>query len=733
MMKWLKKKWNKQAKNPLKNRKIIGAFLFTVTIGAYLVIGARFSWIMVSGNIAGQDLDQNVQQLYSSENVVQAERGTIFDRNGNPIATDANSYKMIAVLTDEWSTENKPIHVQQPEEVAKVLSNHLAISEEEALNKLTSDASQVEFGSIGTNLSYDTVSNIQEELNEKGLTGIDFGESQSRLYPNGTFASNIVGLAQHNSQEDKENNNQLAGVMGIEAQFNEQLTGQNGALAYQEDSSGYALPNGEVEAKDKVDGQDIYLTLDRSLQIHLENIMSSVEEEHSPRAMTATLMDADNGEIIASAQRPSFNATTKEGIDDSWQNLLVEYGFEPGSTIKILTLAAAIEEGVFNPEETFQSGSYETQGGTVNDVNPEGWGEISYLEGLFRSSNVGFVKLVEEMGLDTWKEYLDAFGFGQATGIQLPNELGGSNPYNSPLQQVNTAFGQGISVTPVQMLQAFSAVANGGEMVQPRIVGGISDSETGETTEAETVIKESPISEETASKTLEYLNMGTEADIGTMRQYAIDGVNVAAKTGTSQLVNPDTGEYYSSHPNYNYSATAMMPAEDPEVIMYITVQEPDLTEDATYGGAVVEKIYHPFMNRVLDQINSNESEDSSGEQANEDINQTPDYTDLSLEDAMARAEELGLDVGVIGNGDKVVQQAPQANTPIYDSQRIVLMTNGAMSLPDMTGWSRNDVLKVGELTGVNFTFEGEGYVSNQELEPGSFIEPGDEVLVELNG
>lgn len=733
MMKWFKKKWNKQAKNPLKNRKIIGAFLFTVTIGAYLVIGARFSWIMVSGNIAGQDLDQNVQQLYSSENVVQAERGTIFDRNGNPIATDANSYKMIAVLTDEWSTENKPIHVQQPEEVAKVLSNHLAISEEEALNKLTSDASQVEFGSIGTNLSYDTVSNIQEELNEKGLTGIDFEESQSRLYPNRTFASNIVGLAQHNSQDDKENNNQLAGVMGIEAQFNEQLTGQNGALAYQEDSSGYALPNGEVEAKDKVDGQDIYLTLDRSLQIHLENIMSSVEEEHSPRAMTATLMDADNGEIIASAQRPSFNATTKEGIDDSWQNLLVEYGFEPGSTIKILTLAAAIEEGVFNPEETFQSGSYETQGGTVNDVNPEGWGEISYLEGLFRSSNVGFVKLVEEMGLDTWKEYLDAFGFGQATGIQLPNELGGSNPYNSPLQQVNTAFGQGISVTPVQMLQAFSAVANGGEMVQPRIVGGISDSETGETTEAETVIKESPISEETASKTLEYLNMGTEADIGTMRQYAIDGVNVAAKTGTSQLVNPDTGEYYSSHPNYNYSATAMMPAEDPEVIMYITVQEPDLTEDATYGGAVVEKIYHPFMNRVLDQINSNESEDSSGEQANEDINQTPDYTDLSLEDAMARAEELGLDVGVIGNGDKVVQQAPQANTPIYDSQRIVLMTNGAMSLPDMTGWSRNDVLKVGELTGVNFTFEGEGYVSNQELEPGSFIEPGDEVLVELNG
>jgi Cell division protein FtsI/penicillin-binding protein 2 len=255
------------------------------------------------------------------------------------------------------------------------------------------------------------------------------------------------------------------------------------------------------------------------------------KSENDPKRITATVMDPKNGEIIASAQRPSFNATTLDNIDASWQNLLTEYTYEPGSTMKILTLAAAIEEGVFNPNQYFESGTIKAHGGTVSDYNPVGWGWISSLEGVARSSNVLFVQLVDAMGHDVWKEYLDAFGFAQTTGMDLPNEQAGYNPYEWPLQKVNTGFGQGISVTPVQMLQAFSAVANGGKMAQPSLVAKSVDNETEEETMYEHEVSESPISKETAELTLSYLKQATELEDAVARGYKKEGYSIAAKTG----------------------------------------------------------------------------------------------------------------------------------------------------------------------------------------------------------
>lgn len=717
-----------KAANPLLNRKIIAVFLYILSFVVFGFVALRFSWIMVRGEINGENLLENVHNLYTSSNVIHANRGTIYDKNGNPVAVDATSYKLIAVLTDAWSSEARPQHVQEPEQVAEVLSNYLSMSEEDILNRLTQESAQVEFGSSGNNLSYQIVSQIEEELEERELTGITFEEKQTRLYPNGTFASHTVGLAQHGESEDEENaDSQLTGVMGLEDSFDDVLKGVNGSREVQRDRFGYALPGQEVDQVEPINGSDLYLTVDRRLQIFLENVMDEVDAEHSPEAMTATLMNANTGEIIAAAQRPSFNATTKEGIDQTWQNLLVEYAYEPGSTMKVLTLASAIEEGTFRPYDTYRSGRIQVGGGTVHDFNPDGWGTISYLEGLARSSNVAFVHQVEEMGHDTWKEYLDGFGFGEELSIGLPNEYAGSNPYEWPLQRINTGFGQGITVTPVQMLRAFSAVANEGQMVTPYIVDRVQNPETGEETVYESEVTQSPISKESANQALEYLKETTYSEVGTARGFQIEGYEIAAKTGTAQLVNPDTGNYYSSAPNFIYSVVGMAPADDPELILYVTVQQPTLTETASHGSQVVQKVFNPMMKRALEYNRLGEEAEENAELFSE----TPNFVEQNTHDAVEQVTELGLESSVVGSGETIVQQYPQAKTQLYDSGRIILLTNGAMTLPDMTGWSRNDVLKISELTGVEFVFEGEGFVVNQELEPDSFIESGDQILITL--
>lgn len=718
------RQWGRKVKesNPLRNRKFIAIGLYILCFVLFFSVFFRFTWIMVKGEVNGEDLEQNVENLYTRNNTLQAKRGSIYDTNGNPIAVDATTYKMVAVLTDEWSTPNRPIHIKEPEKVASILSDYVSMSEEELYERLTKENSQVEFGSAGNNLTFETKSAIEEALKEEELTGITFEEKQSRLYPNGTFASHSVGLAQQNNEEE----NEITGVLGIEKEYNDSLSGKNGWRRYQRDRFGYVLPDMEVEEELPVNGNDLYLTLDRRMQIFLESIIDEVDAEHNPANLTATLMHAKTGEIVATSQRPTFNATTKEGIEQSWQNLLVEFTYEPGSTLKVITLASAIQEGIFRPYDYFKSGQIQIAGETVRDVNPRGWGNITYLEGLARSSNVAFVKLVEEMGHDTWKEYLDDFGFGEPTGISLPNEMSGSNPYQWPIQRLNTSFGQGLTVTPIQMLRAFSAIANDGKMVDPHLVKSISDPDTGEVKNFEQKETQTLISEEAADKTLEYLKETVYSDEGNARGYQIEGHEIVAKTGTAQFVNPETGTYHRGGTNYIYSVVGMAPADDPELIFYITMQQPELN-GLGHASQVIQKIFNPVMKRALEYFSPDE-EMALDEEESETLENT---VQSQTSDIIQQFEEKNREYSIIGSGDTIVQQFPAADTEINDSYRILLLTNGAMTLPDLTGWSRSDVLRLADLTGIEVEFEGEGYVTDQSILPDSFIETGSTVAVKL--
>jgi len=710
--------------NPFRNRKYIAIMLYIFCFILFLGVFSRFAWIMVTGEVNGENLVSNVHKLYTRNNVLQANRGTIYDSSGNPIAMDANTYKMIAVLTDDWSTPNRPIHIQEPEAVAEVLARHLSMSETELLDRLTKDSSQVEFGSAGNNLTYEIVSNIEEDLEKEELTGITFEEKKSRLYPNGTFASHTVGLAQRDAENEEDQS--LKGVLGLEKEYDEILRGEDGYIEYQRDRFGYVIPNQEIEEVLPTDGNDIQLTLDRRMQIFLESIVEDVEEEHAPEVLTATLMHAKTGEILATTQRPTFNATSKEGIDQTWQNYLVEYQFEPGSTLKVMTLAAAIQEGTFKPYDYYKSGKIEVGGELIRDVKPEGWGYISYLEGLARSSNVGFVHQTEKMGYDVWETYLDNFGFGQPTGISLPNEYSGSNPYATLSQQANTAFGQGISVTPIQMLRAFSAITNDGKMVEPHLVKKIVDTQSGEEDIFQPEESDAVISKETADQALEYLTETVYSDVGTAQGYAVEGFEIGAKTGTAQMVG-DNGRYLSGGSNYIYSVVGMGPVEDPELIFYVTVQQPELN-GVGHGSHVVRKVFNPVMKRALEYYSSEETVTDFEETPERMENVIQENTQTVIETLTSEEKEFS----IVGSGDTIVQQYPATDAELNESDRIMLMTNGAMTLPDLTGWSKSDVLKLSEMTGIEVIIKGEGFVNSQDLAPHSFIESETELTVTLS-
>ncbi len=725
----------KKNKSPQKNRKQIAMILFFLTIFLFVVFISRFSYVMVKGQINGEDLAEKVNNLYTRSSVLKANRGTIYDIDGKPIAMDAASYSLVAVLTDKWSTKENPNYVKDKEKTAEVISQNIPLSKEavlEILNRKGEDGkplAQVEFGNEGKDLSYETKVTIEKTK----LPGLVFTETPKRLYPNGVFASNLVGIASLPTKTDEDTadfvpGTELVGEMGIEQAYNKLLTGTPGKYEFKTDNFGYALPNSKVKEVKAKDGSDMYLTLNNRLQVYMESKVAEIAAKYQPETMTATLMNAKTGAIIATTQSPTFNATTKENIDKSWRNMLVEDSFEPGSTMKVLTLGAAINEGVFNPNETFLSGTKTIEGGQIRDHNGGvGWGHISYLEGLQRSSNVAFSNLVEKMGNDTWKKYMTDFGLEKSTDSGLPNEAIGKIGFDYPLEKANTAFGQGLTVTDFQMLQAFSAVANKGKMMKPYFVDRTVNPNTGEEKVTQPTVVGQPITAETAQKELEYLQEVVYGENGTGQAYKIDGYKIAAKTGTAEIVDPATGLYATGDNNYVFSVVGMAPAEDPELIMYITMKQPQVYDGTITGGGMIAEVFNPVMKRALQY-------QELGKQAEiEENNQVvmPRVMGSLKEEARQKLEENKLNVTIIGNGDTIVQQMPLPDEPVLEGQRAMLLTNGAMTMPNMTGWSKNDVLKVSEMTGQKFKIVGDGFVTTQSLAENSSMEGVAEIEVTL--
>ncbi|RLQ95835.1 penicillin-binding protein [Falsibacillus albus] len=707
------------------NRNVGAAVLFLIFGLLFFVLIVRFLTIQITGQVEGKALAAKAAHKYLRSEILDAKRGTIFDQNGEVIAEDTDSFSLVAILDKKMTTDpDHPHNVVDPKMTAEKLSKYIDMSESEIYDILNKKGRfQVEFGSAGRDISVETKKKIEAEH----LPGITFKRESKRFYPNGVFASHLIGYAQ--KEEDKDGKVKTIGKMGIEKSFNSILSGKDGTLQYDSDLWGYLLPNKKEMVKKPQNGSDIYMTLDKKIQTFLEDSMNQVEEKYKPKKMVAIVADPKTGKILAMSQRPTFHPSTREGIADNWHNLNVESQYEPGSTMKVFTLSAAVESGAFDPNERYQSGTYYVGKSPIRDHNwGAGWGKITYLEGVQRSSNVAFVKLLEKMGDDTFKDYLNRFGFGQPTGIDLPNEASGNILFKYPIERATTAFGQGTTVTPMQMIQGMTAIANNGTMMKPYVVDKIVNPNTKEVKKTQPEVAGHPIKPETAKKVRDILGTVVTAEHGTGHSYALDGYSVAGKTGTAQIPDPKTGKYMTGNDNYIFSFAGMAPKDDPQLIMYVAVQQPHLQQNEEglpdSGSVPVSMIFNPVMKSSLQYMNIKPEKNISAK-----ITKVPDFKGQNIGSIPDNMKKDGIDLVKLGNGTTITEQLPAPGSNLLEGEKVVVKTNGPMNLPNMTGWSKRDVLKVAELENLKLNTMGSGYVVSQNLKPDSPVVEGDHLVV----
>lgn len=561
-----------------KSEKIrnIGLFVaVTVVVAVFLIV--RFGQLSIAKVTNNIDLAEYGQSNEQRSSITEARRGTIFDRNGQPIAMDTTSYSMYAVLNSTWSDDV----VRDPDYTAQALAQHIDLTRDEILELLVNDeASQIEFGEAGRQLSPETKNLIEAEQ----LPGIVLVSNTSRRYLNDYFASHLIGYAVPEETADETiEADILSGQIGIEKSMNPLLSGQ---AAY-EANIAQNVPTASMS------GNDLYLTLDARLQNYLEDVMSAVYQRYQPKELGAYLVDVETGQLLTASQRPSFNLNTREGIDLQWQNMMVEEAFEPGSTIKILTMAIAYDLQLYEPNETFTSGSIDVYDQTVSDYNLVGWGDITFEDGLVHSSNVGFVKLVERMGDQKWIEQLGKFGFGTSTQSGLPNETNGDLEFDNPVSRIMSGFGQGFSASPMQLLQAYTSIGNDGKMMKIQYIKEMDDNQQFQATEIGT-----PITSEAANRVLDIMVDTVEKPYGTAKMFKKENVQIAAKTGTAQVADPNGRGYLTGPNDYYFSVVAFFPAENPKYMLYLSMKQPSVTH-GLMGTNILAELFHPFVDYIM--------------------------------------------------------------------------------------------------------------------------------------
>ncbi|MFB1051927.1 penicillin-binding protein [Paraliobacillus sp. JSM ZJ581] len=709
-----------------KNRttQLMTNVLTVIFVVIFLLIAGRFLYIQTTGEVQGINLDEWADSRRTNSYKITAKRGSIYDRKNMALAQNRAIYDLYAIVDDSFSSdpEKKLKHVADVEKTANALAPVLGVDVAEVtaiLKKgIEADKFQVEFGEIGSQLSQET----KNEIEKLKLPGINFRQEAKRYYPNGTFASQVIGLAQ------KQDGEKIIGLTGIEAQLDDKLQGTNGSISYKRDKYNTKLLQPDEIIQEAKDGQNVYLTIDQKIQTFLEDALSQVVEDYNPKRITATIIDPKTGEILAMGNRPSYNPNDL-GEVENWYNDVVSVPIEPGSTMKIFTLASAIEEGVFNPNETFKSGSFKIDQiiRPITDYN-QSWGSISYLEGFQRSSNVAMAKLVwDKIGTDTFLDYLKTFHFDQKTGIDIPREKAGTLLYNHPIEKLTASFGQGATVTPIQLIQAATAIANDGKMMKPYTIAKIEDAETNDVLQKnEPEIVENPISKETADQVLDIMGTVITSEYGTGRRYNLDDYSVAGKTGTAQISNPKGG-YLVGKENYIFSFLGMVPKEDPELIMYITVQQPELEADET-GSAPVSYIFNNVMKNSLHYMNIQPDKEKQVPVKTIDF---PNVINQSTESIKNDLEKKDLDVVVIGNGDTIKKSNFNEGEQVVTKDRVFLVTDNPI-IPSIKGWSRRDVIELSELLQLDLETMGNGYANSQSIKPGTTIKEGTYIMVEFS-
>jgi len=702
--------------NARKNNLNISMIVFLIFFVCIFLLYIRFVYLSLSPNIDNINMATFAASRNTVKTSISAKRGVIYDKDGNTLALNVSSYTLIVSLEKSkvYMGEN---YVKNKEETAKKLAEVLNAPEEFILNQLNKDAYQVELGMYGSGLT----ELKKDEILALGLSGIGFSESQKRYYPNGDFASYVVGYAKTKdvveSDDDEEKTvKKIVGEMGIESKYDEMLSGVDGYLEYQKSMYGYKI-NGTKEIRQEAeDGNDIYLTIDENIQRFVEAGIKKTEEIYNPEWTVFAAMDAKTGDILAFSTTPSFDPNIKNITN--YENPLVTFTFEPGSTMKTYTYMCAMENNVYNGSNIYQSGSYNIGGYTINDWNNGlGWGQISLDKGYEYSSNVGVVNILKNnLTKKQLKECYKKYGFGEVTNIELARESAGRISFNYDVEYATAGFGQGITTTVVQQLQALTLISNNGKMLKPHLVSKIVNPNTKEIVyerkieESEQIIKTSTVNH---MKELMY-NVIHGTDLGsTGYPYRIDGFDIIGKTGTSQIYDQASGTYLIGDNLYIYSFAGMFPKDNPEIIIYAAMKKP------TWGNSAG---LYTTTKEVIESISKYKNMFTEVTEKHVETYKIKSYINKTTEEIKSELTSNGIDVVTIGDGDKITKQSIKKGEKITIGEKIFLVTNGKnKTMPNIIGWSRKDVISLCNILGIKYNIIGHGYVTSQNYNPGTSI------------
>lgn len=685
----------------------------------FVALILRLTQIALSTEIDGTNLKELASKRTTRTDTILAKRGTIFSSDGETLAQNVSSYKIIAYLDEKRTTNpKKPQHVVDKEKTAKELSPILGIEEEKILEYLSKEnVYQTEFGSKGKGLTELT----KQKIDDLNLPGIDFIESYKRYYPKGQFASYTLGYAKTTSEEE----NIIVGEMGIEKEYDNILKGEDGYITYQKDLRGYKIADTIPIQKDATQGKDIYLTLDSSIQFFVEQAINNADRDYDYEWFHITIADAKTGAILATANSPSFDPNTRNITN--YLDTLISIPFEPGSTMKTFTYMAAMENGVYDGTETYKSGVYVTKDGThIGDWDRNGWGMISYDRGYALSSNVAVINIINRhMNSMMLRQYFKKLGFGKTTKVELPNEQPGKIDFKYETEILNAGFGQGITTTPIQHIQAMTSLTNDGILLKPYVVEKIVDPIT-----KEVILqngkdeKERVASTTTVEKMIQLMDDCVNGAGNTGIGFKIDGGQLIGKTGTAQIAKENGSGYISGKAEVITSFSGIYPKNDPQIIIYAAVKRPTNGSQKPLSNAVKEIVHNVSKYYGNDDSKQNEIEINNYK--------VPSFINKKLDSVKTTLTSDKINYVVIGEGDKVIKQSPSPDTIMTNQDTIYLITNDRnQKVPNVVGLSSKVAKDLLQKLSIKVNLDGVGYVTEQSITPGTEITPNLEIKLTL--
>ena len=694
---------------------IISLLLFAIMI-------FRVAQLGLSKEIDGVNLKELASKRTTRTETLAAKRGNIYSKDGDILAQNVASYKIIAYLDEKRTTnKDKPQHVVDKEKTATELAPILGMDKEDILRYLNKEnVYQTEFGTKGKNLTELT----KQKIDLLNLPGIDFIESYKRYYPKGDFASYTIGYAKTNI-DDETQDEEIVGEMGIEKQYNSLLKGEDGYKTYQKDLRGYQIANTDVWEKDAVEGKDIYLTIESNVQFFIEQALDNADVDYDFEWFTMTVLDAKTGAVLGTATSPSFDPNVRN--IKNYLDTFVAAPYEPGSTMKTFTYMAALENGVYNGTDTYKSGTYVTKDGTeIGDWNRAGWGMLTYDKGYAMSSNVAIINLIKDrMDSMMLRQYFKKLGFGKKTGISLPNESSGDISFKYETEIYNAGFGQGITTTPIQNLHAMTPLTNDGILLKPYIVSKIVDSKTGEIIlENKRKETERVASTATVQKMIQLMDDCVNGAGNTGSGYKIESGELIGKTGTAQIANEHGGGYLNGKEDIISSFSGIYPKNDPQYIIYASVKRPTNGSQKPVSNAVKELVTN--LSKYYG------TEDKEKEEYKVTDYKISNYVNKKVENVKTKLDSDGVKYTIVGTGDKIIKQYPEKNDIITSKDTLYLITNDKdIKIPNVVGLSSKVASNYLQKLGVKVVLDGVGYVTEQSIPEGTEITEGLEIKLIL--